>query len=206
MGLREQQRAAQEQRLQEAAWDLFEAQGYEATTVEAIAAAAGVSVPTLFRYFPTKADLVVGEDPSLVEHVASAVAEARPGETLLEALRRAVVGGTVAATGDRLGRLRTRLMAESDELRRRQLDTDDRAIRRTARAIADRMGLPASDPRPRAIAAATHGIVRAALEGWRDDPAGRTMAEAVGAGLDALPEAWGLLGRSGDPASTDVGG
>jgi AcrR family transcriptional regulator len=195
MGLRDQQRAAQRQRLQDAAWDLFEARGYEATTVEAIAAAAGVSVPTLFRYFPTKADLVVGEDPSRVEQVTSAVAERRPGETLHEALRRAVIDGTVAATGDRLGRLRSRLMAESDELRRRQLDIDDQAIRRTAGAIAVRLGLPPSDPRPRAIAAATHGIVRAALEAWRDAPAGRTLADAVRAGLDALPAAWHLLDR-----------
>lgn len=51
---REQQRAATAQRLYEAALNLFAAQGYDATTVEAIAGAAGVAKGTFFVHFPSK--------------------------------------------------------------------------------------------------------------------------------------------------------
>ncbi|MEZ4238830.1 MAG: helix-turn-helix domain-containing protein [Myxococcota bacterium] len=187
MSLRARQRAAQRDKLQQAAWDLFEAQGYAATTVEAIAAAAGTSVPTLFRYFPSKADLVVGDADAAVARVVGAIREPLPGEPLLGSLRRAVVAGTVAATGDRVGRLRApdRHVGELH----RQLEIDDRAIRATAAAIADRAGLPPGDPRPRARCRGARGRAHHALEAWRDDPRGRTLAEAI--------EPFALLPRRG---------
>lgn len=45
-------------RLTEAAFDLFEADGFENTTVEQIVARAGVSKTTFFRYFRAKEDVV----------------------------------------------------------------------------------------------------------------------------------------------------
>src|SRR5665648_542403 len=49
-------------RLQACALELFTAQGYDATTVEQIATAAGVSHMTFFRHFPTKESVLL-EDP-----------------------------------------------------------------------------------------------------------------------------------------------
>jgi AcrR family transcriptional regulator len=43
------------------AQDLFVAQGYDETTIDDIAAAAGLSRRTLFRYFASKEDLVLGK-------------------------------------------------------------------------------------------------------------------------------------------------
>lgn len=56
-----------------AALSLFESQGYEATTMDAIAETAGVSRPTVFNHFPRKEDilLVVGE--LLRERVAARI-------------------------------------------------------------------------------------------------------------------------------------
>lgn len=72
---RERKKARTRQRLQEEALRLFIERGYEATTVEQIAAAAGVSHMTFFRYFPTKEDVVLSDsyDPLLV-----AAIQARP--------------------------------------------------------------------------------------------------------------------------------
>lgn len=70
-GRREAKKAKTRRLLQEAGMRLFAEQGYEATTVEQIAAAAGVSHMTFFRYFPGKDRLVLTEeyDPLLVDDI-----------------------------------------------------------------------------------------------------------------------------------------
>jgi AcrR family transcriptional regulator len=54
MGRREQQKRERRQRIFAAALALFEARGFEAVTVEEIAAAADIAKGTFFNYFPTK--------------------------------------------------------------------------------------------------------------------------------------------------------
>ena len=58
-GLRERQKQARREAIYRAAARLFAENGYGATTVEEIAEEAGVSVPTLYSYVSSKADLVV---------------------------------------------------------------------------------------------------------------------------------------------------
>ena len=58
-GLREQQKQARRDAIFRAAARLFADQGYAATTVEDVAAAAAVSVPTLYAYVSSKAGLIV---------------------------------------------------------------------------------------------------------------------------------------------------
>jgi AcrR family transcriptional regulator len=52
------------------ALELFERQGFEATTMEAIAAGAGVSRPTVFNHFAHKEDLLHGVGELLRAHVS----------------------------------------------------------------------------------------------------------------------------------------
>lgn len=58
-GLREQQKARRRHAISESAIGLFESQGYQATTMEQIAKAAGVSVPTVFAYFGSKQEILL---------------------------------------------------------------------------------------------------------------------------------------------------
>lgn len=61
-GLRERKKAKTRALIQERALRLFREQGYEGTSIEEIADAAEVSLSTVFRYFPTKPDLVIYDD------------------------------------------------------------------------------------------------------------------------------------------------
>ncbi|WP_416425149.1 helix-turn-helix domain-containing protein [Pseudomonas sp. App30] len=67
-GLREQQKEMRKQAISQAAVALFASQGYQDTTIEQIAREAGVSVPTVFKYFGSKQEIVLEmlnqEDPS----------------------------------------------------------------------------------------------------------------------------------------------
>ncbi|WP_434597883.1 TetR/AcrR family transcriptional regulator [Pseudomonas sp. R4-83] len=57
-GLREKQKEQRREAILVASIDLFDQQGYSATTVEQIAAAAGVSSPTVFNYFGSKQEIL----------------------------------------------------------------------------------------------------------------------------------------------------
>ncbi len=61
-GLRERKKAQTRQRIQEQALRLFLDKGYDATTVQEVAAAAEVSHMTLFRHFRSKEALVESDD------------------------------------------------------------------------------------------------------------------------------------------------
>ncbi len=79
-GLRERKKQRTRWAIQEHALRLFAENGYEATTVDQIAAAAEISPSTFFRYFPTKEDLVVQDqyDDLLAAAMKAAPAELGP--------------------------------------------------------------------------------------------------------------------------------
>jgi len=59
VSLRERKKADRRQRIFDSAMGLFEARGFQATTFDAIARAAGVSRGTVFNYFPYKEALLI---------------------------------------------------------------------------------------------------------------------------------------------------
>jgi AcrR family transcriptional regulator len=69
---RQRKKNATRDRIRASALRLFGEQGYDATTVEQIAAGAGVSHMTFFRYFPAKEAVVLSDsyDPLLAEALA----------------------------------------------------------------------------------------------------------------------------------------
>lgn len=58
-GLREQQKEMRRQAIAQSGIELFNRQGYASTTVEQIAKAAGVSVPTVFKYYGSKQEILL---------------------------------------------------------------------------------------------------------------------------------------------------
>lgn len=73
------------------ALQLFAERGFEATTVDDLAAAAGIGRRTFFRYFPSKNDVVWGDFDAALEQLRARLAAVPAGTPLLEGLREAVL-------------------------------------------------------------------------------------------------------------------
>ncbi|MFI6154332.1 TetR/AcrR family transcriptional regulator [Kitasatospora sp. NPDC051170] len=91
MSLRDRKRARTRQALIDAATDLFGRQGYDATTVADIAAAAEIGTRTFFGYFATKEDLLFPDADARVQAVAEAIASRTPEDGPTDVLLRALV-------------------------------------------------------------------------------------------------------------------
>ncbi|MEV5428315.1 TetR family transcriptional regulator [Streptomyces sp. NPDC052701] len=89
-GLRERKKRRMYRVLSDTAIRLFVERGFDAVSVAEVAAAAEVSKPTLFRYFPAKEDLVLYRIADHQEEAARVVAQ---GPTPAEALRRHFLAG-----------------------------------------------------------------------------------------------------------------
>ena len=163
-GLRERKKARTRTSIQEQALRLFREQGYADTTVEEIAEAAEVSPTTVYRYFPTKPDLVIYDD--LDEPMMAALRAAPPELSAIDAMRHAITGvfgGTVGAgPALELQRERAELLRDEPELRLAMLDELTRSLNMIAIVIGERAGRPADDDEVVALAGAVMGVTIAA--------------------------------------------
>lgn len=81
-------RLAVQREVTEIALDLFARDGFAETTVERIAAEAGMSRRTFFRYFASKEELVLGKWELIADDVTEAIRSRPPGESDVQSLRR----------------------------------------------------------------------------------------------------------------------
>jgi AcrR family transcriptional regulator len=91
LGRREANKLATRRALQQAADRLFADQGYATTTVRDIAAAAGVTERTFFRYFAGKEELIVDDAIGWLETLQERIRKRPASEDPVTALRRAVL-------------------------------------------------------------------------------------------------------------------
>ncbi|MGW7102140.1 TetR/AcrR family transcriptional regulator [Streptomyces sp. NPDC054838] len=86
-GLRESKKLRTRHQLAATALELFLERGFDAVSVADVAAAAEVSKPTLFRYFPTKEDLVLDRFADHQDEAARVVRDRESGVSPVGALR-----------------------------------------------------------------------------------------------------------------------
>ena len=191
-GLRQRKKARTRALIQEHALRLFHEQGYETTSVEQIAAAAEVSPSTVFRYFPTKPDLVIYDD--LDDRMIEAFRAQPPGLSALQALRATVRSAFGGLAGEELALQRERelLMRSVPELREAMLGELARTIREIADLVADRTGRPADDDAVLALAGAVIGLSIAAWFASDGDDWTARFIERIDAGMALLESGFRL--------------
>lgn len=148
---------------------LFTELGFEDTTVERIAAAAGVSRRTFFRYFDSKADVLWHAFDGEVRALRAAFADIPAEVPVMAAIRRAVVGVNRYRAAD-VPELRTRmnLIASVPALAASAAHHYDAWERAVSDFAASRLGLPAGTLYPLAIGRATLAVCRSAYDRWAE--------------------------------------
>ncbi|WP_326652250.1 MULTISPECIES: TetR family transcriptional regulator [unclassified Streptomyces] len=166
LGLRERKKLKTRTAIRQATFGLIARQGYEATTVEQIAAAAEVSPSTVFRYFPTKEDIVLTDEYG---PVMEAALRARPaGEDPLESIRHVMTHGLRTFIHEEREEVvqRTRLMVEVPAVRARMTETMANTSELLVHALADRTGRDRDDLDVRIFTAAVLGALREVVLYW----------------------------------------
>jgi AcrR family transcriptional regulator len=120
MNLRERKKLAVWRTIRSTALRLFDERGFEAVSVEEIAAASDVSRSTFFNYFASKEAVVFDQDPEELDHLRALIA-ARPAEEPLWDSLTAILIGFNERLGDRMP-LQRRLKVRSPALARSTKD------------------------------------------------------------------------------------
>jgi AcrR family transcriptional regulator len=173
-------------RLEKAAMELFQERGYVRTTVEEIAARAGLTERTFFRYFADKREVLFSGskdlEKSIVDGIEGAPREASPLAAVVAAFEAA--GAELQNRRDiRFVRARYALVTHHAEVQEREL------IKLASLALAVTKALHARGvPDPAASLAAEVGIAvfKIGFERWVNERKPRDFAAHIRAAVDAL--------------------
>lgn len=187
VGLRERKKRERRQRIQDAAIDLFERQGFEATTIEEIAAAADIAPRTFFSYFDTKDDVVLADYADRLGRILHELDQRPADEPAWEALRASfsTVAADYESEADRLRR-RFTIMASTPSVFARSLQLQAGWEQSLAERLPTRLGSTPDDPRPRLLAATALAVMRASLQHWLTTPGAPALPQLVQRAFDQL--------------------
>lgn len=182
-------------RYERVAWELFARRGFSNVTVDDVALAADVSARTLFRYFPTKEDFLLGFPRRGTRRFVDRLAGLPPSPTPLEAVWQFLRSFYLDRPPDsELMVLWRRAAADAPEIHARVRGERVHALTEAvAEYCASSLGTDAlADPRPRLLAGVVVGVEASAIELW-----GRSsvpVAEILDAAERVVP---GLVGVGG---------
>jgi mycofactocin system transcriptional regulator len=170
---------------------LFTDQGFEQTTVEQIAAAAGVSRRTFFRYYDTKADVLWHDFDHEVQALRAAFATIPDKTPLMTAIRQVVVSVNRYRAED-IPELRARmnLIGSIPALHASAAPHYDAWERAVSDFAAVRLNEPADSLYPLAIGRTTLAACRAAYDIWIGQ-ADTDLTAYLDAALSALAAGFG---------------
>lgn len=173
------------ERLQQAALDLFAERGFDSTTVAEIAARAGLTERTFFRYFADKREVLFGGSEALQEAIVAGLGDAPASMPPLEAAAASfeAVGRTFFIPERRaFSRRRQAVIAANPELQEREVAKLASMSGAIARAIRTR---GVAEPAATLMAGVAGALFHSAFERWIAEDSERDFPELV---RDALRE------------------
>lgn len=168
-GLRSRKKLRTRHAIQDAALELFVVQGYDATTVEQIAASAEVSPTTFFRYFGSKSELVKGDQGGRLPALQVAIRERPDHEDDLEVLRAAIQQEWISSIDPERTLRMASVIAESPDLRGVSFEIGYQWRAAISEALAQRHGLAVPDERCVFATSTVMSVFWRAVEIWRRD-------------------------------------
>ncbi|MEU6345841.1 TetR family transcriptional regulator [Streptomyces sp. NPDC046977] len=186
-GLRERGKAKRRAAVTRAAFELFAAQGYDATTIAEIAAAAEVSPRTVTLYFRSKQDIAFASFDATVLHLTEVLRARATGQSVMHALEGWL--RKEAVCHDEADELEQRMFQANPELRAVRTARMAAAIEEGARIIAEDTGQAPDGIAPRLAAAAAAAVVAEIFqrpEGSDRDQAISAAMAFLTAGIEAM--------------------
>jgi mycofactocin system transcriptional regulator len=168
------------------ALELFSSRGFERTTIDDIAEAAGIGRRTFFRYFPSKNDIAWGDFDGQLDKMRKRLAEYPADRPLLAVISDALVDfNRIAPEEASWHRRRMELILATPALQAHSAlrYADWRQV--LADFVAERLEVPPDSLAPQTIAYATLGVALAAYEQWLRSP-DADLGELLAAGMAEL--------------------
>jgi len=163
--LRERTRRAVQREIGDAAVRLFIERGYDATTIDDIAAAVGMSPRSVFRYFATKEEIVVGKFERGAAEMLGLLRARPAGEEVWVSLRR--LFDVVEEPDQReITRPIQRVVFETPALFAVYLQMLQGIQNGVVEVLRERVAYAPQDPTPRVLTAAAFGCLVAAQHAW----------------------------------------
>ncbi|MEV0175175.1 TetR family transcriptional regulator [Streptomyces sp. NPDC050803] len=187
LGLRERKKIKTRTAIRTATYSLIKEQGYDATTIEQIAERAEVSPSTVFRYFPTKEDIVLTDeyDAALLEEIRKRPADEPWMETLRYVMRKAI-GIGLGEEEIEVTRLRSHLLVQVPAVHSRMLESMSVTGRMLGEAIAERTGRPQDSFEVRVFTMSLIGALSEITLYWAENDFQDDLRELLDRALDVV--------------------
>jgi AcrR family transcriptional regulator len=185
-GLRERKRRETSERIIEKGLKLFVKNGYEATTLDAIAEAAGISRRTFFYYFKSKEDvLLAAHDSGFREALKPAMLDEPPDQAPLDAVQKCLIK-LASRYETKESIVFDRLMQSTEALRARKEAVFVETEQILLEAMCELWPSPGRRDGLRLVAMVAMGTLRLALDKWKQNDAAHPLAYYVRQGFILL--------------------
>jgi mycofactocin system transcriptional regulator len=156
--------------IEKAALEVFQARGFEETRVEDIAAAAGISRRTFFRYFPSKNDILFPDFDDMLEEFEEWLLTLPDDRPMLEVIADGTLRfNRIHSDGVAAHRERMELILHTPALRANASLQNAKWAGVVSRYAARRLGVAPEELGPQLVGQVALGAANAAYEEWLRD-------------------------------------
>jgi len=185
-GWRERKRRETLQRIAETGLQLFVENGYEATTLEAIAAAAGISARTFFYYFKTKDEILhFWQGSGFLDALGPCILEESTAQKPLDAVRHCLLT-LISRYETEKSVIVDRILNSTEALRTRKQAIFLQMEETVFAALCELWPQPEQRASHRMVAMVAIGAMRLAMEARRQDGETRSLANCLRDSFDVL--------------------